>query len=334
MTPRERVYAALQFHDTDIVPYEVGFTVPAYQKMAEHYGDPDFQSKIGNHLAGISHRQCSPWVEVEPGHFKDEWGVIWNRTIDKDIGNVENRVLPEPTLAGCEFPKMPSPGLFELYPRFIEQNPDLFRISSIGFSLFERAWSMRGMENLLMDMIEHPGFVHELFDRICDLNVAQIDEAMKFDIDAFQFGDDWGSQAGLMMGPTLWREFIKPRIRRMYQHVRAAGKFVMIHSCGKVQELFPELVECGLQVFNPFQPEVMDVFEMKRQYHGRLAFYGGISVQRLLPHGTPDEVRTEVRRLLRELGKSGGYIASPSHAVPGDVPAENLAAMIEVLQNQ
>lgn len=334
MTPRERVYASLRFQDTDIVPYHVGFTAHAYNRMVEYYGNPAFGSRIGNHIAGISHRQGSSWVEVEPGHLRDEWGVIWNRTVDKDIGVVENQALPEATLDGYEFPPTPSPCLFELYPKFIEENRDLFRMASVGFSLFERAWSMRGMEHLLLDMIEHPDFVHELFDRICEFNLAQIDEAMKFDIDAFQFGDDWGSQLGLIMGPGLWREFIKPRITRMYQRVRKAGKFVMIHSCGKVQELFPELIEAGLQVFNPFQPEVMDVYETKRQYQGKLAFFGGISVQRLLPHGTPDEVRAETKKLLTELGKGGGYIASPSHAIPGDAPTENIAAMIETLQGQ
>jgi uroporphyrinogen decarboxylase len=96
----------------------------------------------------------------------------------------------------------------------------------------------------------------------------------------------------------------------------------------------PDLVEAGLQIFNPFQPETMDIFETKKRYYGRLAFYGGISIQHLLPHGTPDEVRKETRRLLNELGDGGGYIASPSHEVPPDVPPENLAAMIEVLQNQ
>ena len=109
MTPRERVYAALRFEDTDIVPYQVGFTVPAYRRWPSTTATPTSHSKIGNHLAGISHRQCSPWVEVEPGHLRDEWGVVWNRTIDKDIGVVENLVLPEPTLAGCEFPRCPRP---------------------------------------------------------------------------------------------------------------------------------------------------------------------------------------------------------------------------------
>ena len=334
MTPRERVYRALRFEDTDFVPYHVDLTIPAGEKMARYYGDGDFERGIGNHLATISHRKRSRWDEVEPGHWRDEWGVVWNRTVDKDIGVVENQALPEPTLADYEFPDAESHTAFDHYRDFIAAGPDRFRVASIGFSLFERAWSMRGMEQVLVDMMESPEFVHELLDRITEHNLAIVDAVAGYDIDAIFFGDDWGSQAGLIMGPELWREFIKPRVRRMYGRAREAGKFVMIHSCGDVKQLFPDLVEAGLQVFNPFQPEVMDVFETKKKYYGKLAFYGGISVQRLLPHGTPDEVRDETKKLLRGLGEGGGYIASPSHAVPGDVPAENVAAMIEVLKGQ
>ncbi len=334
MTPRERVYAALQFKDTDIVPYEVGFTHGAYQKMVDYYGDPNFMATIGNHLATTSHRKLAPWVEIQPGHFRDEWGVVWNRTIDKDIGVVENRLLPEPTLTGYQLPDPSSEGVFESYPQFCEQNKDLFRISSIGFSLFERSWSLRGMENLLIDMVDHPRFVHDLLDAITDFNLAQIDMAMQYDIDGFQFGDDWGSQNGVIMGPGLWREFIKPRIKRMYDRVHQHGKFVIIHCCGDVKAILPDLVEVGLNCFNPFQPEVMEPFETKKRYYGQLSFYGGISVQSLLPHGTPDEVREGTKRLLDELGKGGGYIASPSHAIPVDVPAESIAVMIDVLRNQ
>jgi uroporphyrinogen decarboxylase len=136
------------------------------------------------------------------------------------------------------------------------------------------------------------------------------------------------------MGPKLWQEFIKPRIREMYQLVKSKGKFVFIHSCGKVQELFPELIECGVDVFNPFQPEVMDVFEMKKTFGDRLSFYGGISTQQTLPFGSIQDIRDEVNKLLEVVGKNGGYIASPAHAIPGDAKPENIAAMIEVLQNQ
>ena len=109
---------------------------------------------------------------------------------------------------------------------------------------------------------------------------------------------------------------------------------MFIHSCGKVDELFPELVECGVNVFNPFQPEVMDVFEMKRKHGDRLSFYGGISTQRTLPYGSVDDVKREVERLIETVGENGGYIAAPAHAIPGDAKPENLAAMIEALRNQ
>jgi len=120
----------------------------------------------------------------------------------------------------------------------------------------------------------------------------------------------------------------------MYQAVRSKGKYVFIHSCGKVDELFPDLIEAGLHCFNPFQPEVINVFEAKRRYGGRLTFYGGISTQRTLPYGTPAQVREEVKRLLDEVGKNGGLIASPAHDIPADAKPENIAAMLDVLQNQ
>ena len=334
MTPRDRVYRAIQFQDTDIVPYHVTFTIPAREKMAEFYGEDCFEQQIGNHLAMLRLGSLREWEEIKPGYFRDVWGVVWNRTVDKDIGNVEGLVLPEPDLRGWNPPACEGQSLHRIYSGFVADHPDEFRVASLGFSLFERAWTLRGMENLMADMIENPSFVHELLDRITEYNLEQIRLAVSHDIDCVRFGDDWGSQSGLLTGPTLWREFIKPRITRMYDAVHEAGKYVMIHCCGDVRAILPDLVEVGVNIFNPFQPEVMDVFETKRRYHGQLSFFGGISVQRLLPLGTPDEVRAETRRLLGDLGAGGGYIASPSHDIPSDVPAENMAAMIEVLRNQ
>jgi uroporphyrinogen decarboxylase len=164
--------------------------------------------------------------------------------------------------------------------------------------------------------------------------VALVEEAVKYDIDGVHFGDDWGSQRGLLMGPKLWERFLKPRLARQYGAAKAAGKTVSIHSCGKVQELFPQLIEIGLDCFNPFQPEVMDPYEMKRLYGDRLSFWGGVSTQRLLPYGTPEEVRAEVRRLIREVGRNGGYILAPAHAIPGDAKPENIMALIQTVNDQ
>jgi uroporphyrinogen decarboxylase len=189
------------------------------------------------------------------------------------------------------------------------------------------------MENLLVDFHEHPEFVDELLGAIADYNVAQVREALRYDLDAVYFGDDWGQQRGLQMGPNLWRRFILPVLRRMYGVVRQAGKLVMIHSCGDVDELFDDLISAGLNCFNPFQPEVMDVWSLLPRYRGRLAFHGGLSTQRVLPFGTVEEVQAETRRLL-DLGREGGYIFAPAHDVEGDVPLENMLAFIEILQAQ
>jgi uroporphyrinogen decarboxylase len=185
-----------------------------------------------------------------------------------------------------------------------------------------------------MAMVADKKFINALLDRILEFNLRLIDNFCRFDIDAIRFGDDWGQQTGLIMGSNLWREIIKPRVRQMYAAVKARGKFLFIHSCGKVEEIFPDLIECGVDVFNPFQPEVMDVFEIKKKFGDRLSFFGGISTQRTLPFGTVKQTKDEVRRLIESIGKNGGYIASPAHAIPADAKAENIAAMIEVLQNQ
>jgi uroporphyrinogen decarboxylase len=183
-------------------------------------------------------------------------------------------------------------------------------------------------------MLSEPDFVHRLLDQILQYELGIVEHACSLDIDVMRFGDDWGHQQGLIMGIELWREYVKPRIEHLYRAVKSRGKYVMIHCCGKVAELFPELIACGLDIFNPFQPEVMDIFEMKKCHGDDLTFYGGISLQRTLPHGTVDQVKDEVRRCIDELGENGGYIAAPAHDLPADAKPENVAAMIEMLQNQ
>ena len=334
MTRRERVLASLEHRQPDKTPYCIGFTAPIRAKMADFYSDPDFEQKLGNAFAVLSTELPGGWREVQPDIWEDEFGVQWDRSVDKDIGVVCNRRITKESLAEYTFPDPHDSRRWDAYMPVIAGNPEQFRIADIGFSLFERAWTLCGMEYLLTAMALEPDFVHALMDRILEHNLARIEHACSADIDAMMLGDDWGSQQGLIMGPNLWREYIQPRVRQMYAAIHARGKYVFIHSCGKVDALFPDLIDCGLDCFNPFQPEVMDPFEMKRQFGDRLSFYGGISTQRTLPYATPAEVRDEVKRLIEHAGRNGGYIAAPAHAVPGDASPENVAAMIETLQNQ
>jgi len=139
-------------------------------------------------------------------------------------------------------------------------------------------------------------------------------------------------QHGLQMGPSTWLKFLYPVLKRMYRVVREAGRFVLIHSCGDVDELFDDLIEIGVNCFNPFQPEVMDVASLLQQYHGRLAFHGGLSTQRTLPYGSAEDVRRETERLLA-LGREGDTFSPRLTTLRGCVPG-NMLAFVEVLQQQ
>lgn len=333
MTRRERVLKALAFEETDIVPYQVDFTIPAREKMVSCLGDTNFIEKIGNHLAYVKAIPPYGIKEVAPGFFQDEWGVVWNRTIDPDIGNPVP-VLSRPTLVGYRFPDPTDPSRYKHISSFVEAHRDAFKLLRETYTLFERAWSLRGMEAFLSDMLVNESFVKDLLDAITVFHLEVIERALDFGLDGVLFGDDWGWQGGLIMGPRLWRKYIKPRFAEVIALVRKKGKKAFLHCCGKVQEIFPDLVEIGLHVFNPFQPEVMDIFALKQEYYGKLAFWGGVSIQKLLPFGTPEEVQKETRRILRELGRGGGYIVAPSHALPRDIPCENIVALCEVLTSQ
>lgn len=330
MEKRDVVRLVLEGKRPPYVPWSVGLTKEAKEKLQRHYGCDDLEIPLQNHLLKLG-SDIGFFTDLGKDRFQDVFGVVWDRRIDRDIGNVEGCVLPEPTLAGYRFPDPLDRRFFADIPEKIARLGDRFRVFQIGFSLYERAWTLRGMENLLMDFHDHPAFVHQLLGAIADYNIAQTQEALTYDIDAVYFGDDWGQQHGLQMGPRLWREFIYPQLKRVYGVVRGSGRLVMIHSCGDVDELFEDLIGAGVNCFNPFQPEVMDVYSLLPRYRGRLAFHGGLSTQRVLPFGSAGDVRREVRRLL-DLGRDGGYLFAPAHDVEGDVPLENILAMIEAVQ--
>lgn len=332
MDKRQIVKLALEHQPVPYTPWSLSFTLEAHQTLQKHYGSEDLNDFLHNHILRLG-SAIGHFDDLGDDRYRDVFGVTWDRSRDKDIGMVEGLVLPEPVLDTSTFPDPTDPQLYANIPEKLLVHPELYRVYSIGFSLFERAWTLRGMENLLMDFYEHPEFVRALLRAIADHNIARVQEALRYDIDAVYFGDDWGQQHGLIMGPVIWRDFIKPELARMYGAVKQAGKKVFIHSCGDVDELFADLHAIGLDCFNPFQPEVMDVFALMDEYRGRLAFHGGLSTQQTLPYGSVDDVLAETRALLAA-GRRGGYIFSPAHAVEGDVPLDNMLAFIHTVLEQ
>jgi len=332
MEKRSVVRLVLEGKQPPYVPWSFGFTKEAKAKLQEHFNQADLEPFLQNHLLKLG-SDIGFFTDLGNDCVQDVFGVVWDRSVDKDIGIVKNQVIAKPTLEGISFPDPLDPCFFADIPEKIARYGDRFRVFQIGFSLYERAWTLRGLQTLMEDFYDNPEFVDQLFNTIADYNIAQLQEALKYDIDAVYFGDDWGQQRGLQMGPKLWRRFIYPVLQRMYSSVHQAGKFVFIHSCGDVDELFDDLIKIGVNCFNPFQPEVMDVMALLTNYRGRLAFHGGLSTQRTLPYGTVVDVVAESRRLL-DHGRAGGYIFAPAHDVEGDVPLANMLAFIQVAQSQ
>ncbi|WP_027471550.1 uroporphyrinogen decarboxylase family protein [Saccharicrinis fermentans] len=335
MTKKEVIKMVLDGKKPPYVPWDCKFTIEALEKMKAHYGqDVDVEALVDNHFIKLG--QSSGFkVDIGNNRKKDIFGVTWDMTLEKDIGNVEGLVIPEPTMEGYEFPDIENPMLYEGIEEKIAANKDKFVLYSIGFSLFERYWTLRGMENAFLDFMMYPDFVKDLLRKIADFNIAVITNVCERypEVDGIYFGDDWGAQQGLMMGKEVWMEFLYPELKRMYANTKSHGKYQLIHSCGDIAEVIPELIDAGVNSINPFQPEVLNVDELLNTYRGKVTFHGGLSTQKTLPYGTVQDVKDETMHLL-ELGKDGSYIFCPSHATEGDTPIENIVAFIDLIKAQ
>ena len=330
MTRREAVIRALKHEETEHIPFHLEFTAQEEEKVLQGTSKEDFFKKHGGYLHYFQYWGYPTEHEDRPGYFTDDFGVTWNRSgVDKDIGVVDDPVISEPDISLYPIPYLNEKRIREECERLLATKEDKFCFAGIGFSMFERLWSYVGIENALIYMITDPDFVHELLDKILDFNLKVIDIFNEYPFDGIYFGDDWGQQRGMIMGAPLWREFIKPRMEIMYRHAKKNGKFILQHSCGDIEEVFDDLIEIGLDCYQTVQPEIYDLKSIKEKYGEKLCFWGTISTQRALPNLSPSEIENIIADTAKIMGKGGGFIISPTHAIPQDVPLENVMKMIE-----
>lgn len=335
MTKREKVIYALTHKHLAEVPYHLDFTQQALEKMIEYTDNKNIEEELGANINYIQYWGWTTELPDLPEHYKDDFGVIWNRSgADKDIGVVHNIQIKDLEEYSYTFPKIDEKRLRAEYEALVANKQDRFTVAGFGFSMFERSWSLMGMEGVLIAMIAEPEKLEALYDDICEYNLGLIDIALEYDIDGIYFGDDWGQQKGLIMGAEHWRRFIKPRMAKMYQKAKSKGKFVLQHSCGDVQEIFSDLIEIGLDCYQTFQPEIYDIEQIKEKFGEKLTFWGGISTQQSLPTATYEEIKQITIDTIKIMNKDGGYIVAPTHALTPDIPCENILAMIDVFKNQ
>lgn len=341
MTSKDRVRAALRRQPVDRVPVFMWFhpatarqlalalDIPE-SRVADAFGNDVRQTWVNNNHAmeGIVHKRDGE------GHT-DFWGVEWVK--DGPFNQIARSPLqgaPEWTVRDYRFPEACVGRLLAAMAPVAALAKTHFIGCDVSPCVFEMAARLRGMEMALLDLAASPRLSGVLLERSADFAVRLAEAACaQFPLDWLWTGDDVAGQQGLLMSPACWREAVKPQLARVVAVGKAHGLPVAYHCCGALRPIVPDLIEIGVDVLNPIQCNCpgMAPGDLKRDFGDALAFMGGVDTQRLLPHGSPDEVRRATARLVDIMGSDGGgYILAASHTVPPETPLDNIFAMYEV----
>jgi uroporphyrinogen decarboxylase len=281
----------------------------------------------------------------EPGAFYDDWGVKWKEIA---VDGVIYRELAESPLVNATIDDLdayawwPDPLDPDRYNGIQDWAQQLFEQTEFALvgcpafnSVWERAYFLCGYQRMLEGLALEQEFVHATFRHITDILLASLQrylERVGPYIQVVKMGDDLGVQNNAMMSPATYQRMIKPYHQEAFKLIkRYTGAKVFLHSCGSVYKLLPDLIDAGVEILNPVQVSArdMDTQRLKQQFGDRLSFWGAIDTQHILPHGSPDEVRTEVERRVRDLAPGGGYVLAPVHNIQADVPPINIITMYQ-----
>jgi uroporphyrinogen decarboxylase len=333
-TKKERARRALRGETVDRLPTQINYTGAMGRLMEAHFGKtaaelPDF---LGNHLLRVDLAYRRPVSEDGSVEF-DWWGAGWDTRTEgywhshaplKESLDLDGYAWPDPEAAGL---------LSEAEQSIAARGKEYFVTPNFGMCLFERAWSLRGFDTLLMDMADRPEWVEELLDRITAIQTVLARRFIAAGVDSGYFGDDYGAQRAMLFSPRMWRRLMKPRLARLFAIFKEAGLPVILHSDGDIRAILPDLVEIGLTTLNPVQPEVLEHGWLEREFGGKLSFYGGISTQSVLPQNDMGLVRAACLRCASELAPRGsGLLLGPSHRMQSDIPPANVQAMLDAFQ--
>jgi uroporphyrinogen decarboxylase len=339
MTKRERVLAAVRRRPLDAIPWQFDLTRAAADRVRTCLKIDDVSAALDDHFVCTEMPDPESTVcgRVPAGCRRDAFGAVWRcEAADRTVGDWGGHVeypLHEPSLKGYRFPDpLADPTRTRSVSRDRGDHPDHFVWICCG-SLFERAWALCGFENYLGYIAGEAVFVETLTSRLADYACAEISRLKGLGLDAVRFGDDWGFQNSLMIQPAVWRRIFKKHYRRMIQAAHEAGMLAMMHSCGKVEDIIADLIDIGLDVLHPLQPESNDVIRCQREFGKDITFWGALGCQSTIPFGSPEDVRREVRERLR-LFDGGGYVLAPAGATPAETPAENIIAIADEARAQ
>ncbi len=306
---------SLQEHFGMYVPKMVGLRAPqdsVHPDFSAYYADVEMRDGAYIDAFGVLH---------EPGslyHFTHKVSPLRNASRFEEIES-----FPYPDVTGHSEAHMAGE---------VEAAHRAGRVAccSIGH-MYEVSWQVRGYEAFLVDMVQRPEWCEYILDRFTERNIRTAEAGAHAGVDYIRCGDDVANQNALMFAPEQWRRFMKVRWAEVYEAARRIKPDIEIwyHSDGNIEAIIPELLEIGVTILNPVQPECMDLVRLKASHGDRVVIDGAIGTQTTMPFEGPDEVRRVVRQRVEELGRDGAYIASPTHVLEPEVSLENLAAFVE-----
>ena len=352
MTGYERVLRAVRHERSDRLPIDFSATPESHANLKKYLAIEDDEAllkRLGCDIRLVGGRFVGPDNLVGgagvTAQGKDFLGIVWKPV--KNEFAIYNEIAFHPlgnvtTVREVEEYSWPSVDWFDYstLPEDIDRinRDERYCISFFVGGSFETPWYMRGLSRFLMDLVECPDIAEAISARATEFYkqraLRAIEEA-KGKIDLVYSGGDIGTQRGMMLAPDLWRKHIKPYSSQLIRTFKDMGLVTMYHSCGSIVPVIEDLIEMGLDILDPIQPraEGMDPVSLKKRFGDRLVFHGGVDEQQLLPHGTTEDVRAQVARLMAELGGDGAYIVCPAHAIQPDTPPENVMALYDAALN-
>jgi len=354
MKHRDRVQMALDHQPPDRCPMQISFTPEFADRLRENLR---LTGKVAHnpHGGGNTYElerfldqdmllSSVGWANsyYQPGEsYVDEWGIRWKScTYQTKFGPgkyTEMAVHPLANDSAIDRYRPPDPLRPELYHQtqhlLDTYGSEYWIVGVTVTTIFETAWALRGLAQLLMDFVADPDLAHRILDIPYQYHLAAARHLVEMGVDMIWTGDDVGSQNGMIISPKMWRTFLKPRMAEFVATLKTINPRIKVayHSDGNVWDILPELIEIGIDVLNPVQPACMDPAEVKKQFGRNLCFWGSLDEQHTLPFGTPDDVRREVVERLQTIGHNGGLIIGPTHHVQLDTPMENFWAMVNAI---
>lgn len=356
MNSRERTLAALNHQQPDRPPLYISLTPQLAEKLSEAAGVPFEPPVDAMESARISHVELLTHLGVDiictaatvppigqtvilpDGRIRNEWGMVMRNAglYDEFDEFPLAHAATRKDILNYPFPDHCIEARYDKAKEMIKAYGQTHAvIGNVETMFFEISWYLTGLEKLMIDLLMEAEYVPVLFDKIMEQIIIAGKELIGMGVDFLWCGDDFGGQQGMLIDPELWRRIIKPRIKYMFEEFRKIRPDLKIawHSCGSILPIIPDFIEVGLNILNPIQPlaKGMEPEFLKNTYGRDLVFFGGIDVQELLPFGTPQMIKDEVRRRIDILGKDGGFIIAPAHNIQADTPVENVFAFINAV---